>query len=146
MVDKQACYLDSSALVKRYIDEAESSVVNRRFSEARSFVTSSLTYAEMYAVIGRAYKEHIISRVEFETIKKQFEADWSKFLVVDFSEEIRKYLPKLIKKIYLRGADLVHLVTVYALKEKGLVLNLLTYDVAMLKAASLFGIRSINSD
>ena len=49
-------YFDSSALVKRYIEEKGSDKVNALLEEKSVAATSRLTYAEILAAITRRHK------------------------------------------------------------------------------------------
>ena len=56
-------YLDTSALVKRYVAEAESDSVIAKVDEATAIVTALITRTEVAAALSRAQRE---TRIEAE--------------------------------------------------------------------------------
>lgn len=128
-------YFDSSALLKRYIQEEGSDEIEKIWPEGSSQVaTAALTYAEIYATFFRLRREGRISGKQVGSVCEQFENDWRTFAFVEFSVEVQKLIPKIIAQVPLRGADLVHIATACFLKERGATI-LVTYDARMLLAA-----------
>lgn len=54
-------YLDTSALVKLYIDEAGAPIVRRAAREAELMATSEIAYVEMRAALARRHREGDLS-------------------------------------------------------------------------------------
>ncbi|MGA2731803.1 MAG: type II toxin-antitoxin system VapC family toxin [Syntrophobacteraceae bacterium] len=110
-------YFDSSALVKRYIEEKGSDKVNALLEEKSVAATSRLTYAEILAAITRRHKTGDIETPAFEKIKKAFKADWKSFTVVEMRTEVFEFVDTVIDRHALKGADSVHLSTALWLKQ-----------------------------
>jgi len=103
--------VDTSALLKRYIDEPGTNALDQRcFSsdEIEVFV-SSLTYAEAYATFARLLREGDLTTTEHQSILAGFESDWACFVTVEFGPHVRDLVPELVRTYSLRGADLVQM-------------------------------------
>ncbi len=99
-------YLDTSSLVKYYIDEAYSEQVQRWIDDAEILATSRIAYPEMLSAFSRRRSENDITDQDFQKIYTQLEADWSNYAVLDIDE---KRAGVLVVKHGLRGFDAVHL-------------------------------------
>ncbi|MDR3553963.1 MAG: type II toxin-antitoxin system VapC family toxin [Syntrophobacteraceae bacterium] len=110
-------YIDSSALVKRYIEEDGSDKVNALLEERSVAAASRLAYPEILAAITRRHKAKEIETGAFERIKKAFKSDWASFAVVEFHLDVFKLIDEIIIKYALRGADSVHLSSALWLKK-----------------------------
>jgi uncharacterized protein len=104
-------YLDTSSLVKLYVDESGSEEVRQDLSVAASASTSLVTYAEARATFARARRLGNIGPAAFRGAKRDFEADWSHFLVVEPSFELCRAAGELAERYHLRGFDSIHLAT-----------------------------------
>lgn len=138
-------YFDSSALVKRYIEEKGSDKVNALLEEKSVAATSRLTYAEILAAITRRHKAGDIETPAFEKIKKAFKADWKSFTVVEMRTEVFEFVDTVIDRHALKGADSVHLSTALWLKQT---MNedvvFVASDLELLKAAKAEKVRILN--
>lgn len=110
------CYLDSSALVKRYIREDGTDKMNSLIAGAKILVTSKLTYAETLSAFFKKYRAKELSEKHLNTVLTVFENDWAYFLVVEFGDEMLPLIKKLVRKHYLKGADSIHLSSALWLK------------------------------
>ncbi len=104
-------YFDSSALVKRYVQEEGSDQVNALLKEGSIPVVSRLAYPEILAALTRRHKAGEIETTAFERIKKAFKADWASIAVVEIHKEIFQFIDEVIAKHALKGADSIHLST-----------------------------------
>lgn len=102
-------YLDSSALVKRYVEETGSDSVDRLLAEQPFAATSRLTYPEILSALTRKHRAREISKGVFGKLAAAFESDWGKLFVLEFDEELLPVVRKVILKHAIRGADSVHL-------------------------------------
>ncbi|MGA2400704.1 MAG: type II toxin-antitoxin system VapC family toxin [Syntrophobacteraceae bacterium] len=138
-------YFDSSALVKRYIEEEGSDKVNALLEEGSVAAASRLAYAEILAAITRRHKAGEIETKAFERIKRAFKADWASLAVVEMHEEVFQFIDDVIAKYALKGADSIHLST--ALWLKGATKEDVVFvasDLELLKAAKAEKLRICN--
>lgn len=103
-------YLDSSALIKRYIAEKGSDQVAVCFSSGEMVYTSSLSYAEVLAAFARRLRERLLSPIEADGAQDGFLLDWNKHLhEIPLDRRVLAGMPALFRAHPLRGADGVHL-------------------------------------
>lgn len=91
-------YLDSSALVKRYIEEDGSDKVNALLEERSVAAASRLAYPEILAAITRRHKAKVIETGACERIKKAFKFDWASFVMVEFHRDVFQLIDGIINK------------------------------------------------
>jgi predicted nucleic acid-binding protein len=102
-------YLDSSALVKRYIAEDGSDAIDRLLAGHPYAATSRLAYPEILSALNRKHRARDFSaRILAERIAA-FDSDWGKLFVLEFDEELLPIIKQAIRKHAIRGADAVHL-------------------------------------
>ena len=102
-------YLDTSSLVKRYLDEVDSDRVAQLVDGADVVATSAVTYAEARATFARRRRERLLTPAAYAVITRQFDADWPAFLVIEVTETLARSAGLLADRLGLRGFDAVHL-------------------------------------
>jgi predicted nucleic acid-binding protein len=138
-------YFDSSALVKRYVEEQGSDKVNALFEEKPIATASRLAYPEILAAITRRHKAGDIETGAFERIKTAFQADWTCFVVIEIHKEVIQFIDEVIAKHALKGAGSIHLSTALWLRKatKGDIVFVAS-DLELLKAAKAENLRICN--
>ena len=79
-------YLDASALVKRYVNEAGSDAVEALITGARALGTGVISRAEVAAALARAARMKIIGRDAAVKALAAFDADWEHLIRLQFGE------------------------------------------------------------
>jgi predicted nucleic acid-binding protein len=102
-------YLDTSSLVKVYVDEPGADQVRRLVADADIVATSVLAYAETRAALARRRRERQLSPRAFEAVKREFEQDWPAYLTLDVTDALSRAAGHLAEKHRLRGFDSIHL-------------------------------------
>ena len=102
-------YLDTSALVKLYVEEEGSPVVRSAVEQASFVATSALAYVEARAAFVRRSYEKEISAAAYRTIKQDLDADWHHYLVVEITNSLILESARLAEVHRLRAYDAVHL-------------------------------------
>jgi predicted nucleic acid-binding protein len=140
-------YLDSSALVKRFIVEKGSDRVEALIRSGEPVATAKIAYAEIYAGLARRRREGDLSEKDYTDACRQFEGDWRAYVRVDLRDEVLVLARDLIRRHPLRGYDSVHLASAIALS-KGLEekVTFLAADVRLLRAARSEKLRAINPE
>jgi predicted nucleic acid-binding protein len=134
-------YCDTSALIKRYIEEAGSDQVDRLFEEGSSVVTSTVAFAEIMAVFGRKYREGILTRTGYSKSVLEFKKEYSKLILVSITPELNQLIESLVVKHPLRGFDAIHLASALLVqKESSINVNFACFDRVLNKAASSEGL------
>jgi predicted nucleic acid-binding protein len=111
-------YLDSSALVKRYIDEPGSAAVDRLLAGHPYAATSRLAYPEILSALHRKHKAGDFPARVLGDLVKAFESDWNRLFVLEFPDELLPAVKQVIRRHAVRGADSVHLVTALWLRSE----------------------------
>jgi predicted nucleic acid-binding protein len=103
-------YLDSSALAKLFLLEAETPRVEAlvQMHEPLLFA-STVAYPEVLSTLLRAFRAQRISKPDHELAKRRFLRDWLRLHVVELSPAVLVPAAALIEHHGLRGFDAVHL-------------------------------------
>jgi len=143
-----AHFIDTSALIKRYIAEAGGAALQARcFADKKAeIVTSALTYAEMHATLARLVRDGALTVQEHEAIVTSFETDWSTFVVVEFGPNVRRLVPELARTHTLRGADLVQLASAVYMRASQAMSLFVACDIALANAAALVNLPVFNPE
>ena len=102
-------YLDSSALVKRYVAEDGSDAIDRLLADHPYTATSRLAYPEILSALNRKHRAREFSARVLGELIAGFESDWGKLFILEFDEELLPIINLAIRKHAIRGADAVHL-------------------------------------
>ena len=134
-------YLDTSALIKRYLTEPGSQDVKTWISLARPVSTSIITRAEMGAAITKATRMNWINSDQGQHILQLFRAEWEIFGRLPVNEATVQRADALACQHGLRGYDAVHLACALLYRDGlGESITLATYDRALWLAARAEGL------
>ena len=109
-------YLDTSALVKRFIAEKGSPSV-RTLMQKDLVATAKIAYAEIYAAFARKNREGFLSNRQLGRLSNQFESDWSSYIRLDLTDEILHLARDLTGRYPLRAFDAIHLASAVTLRD-----------------------------
>lgn len=98
--------LDTSSLVKLYIDEPHAEMVRKWVKDAEVIATSRVAYPEAMSALTRRRRTGDIAEAGFKQVRSALTKQWSKFAVLDL-DEIKA--GNLAVKHGLRGFDAIHL-------------------------------------
>jgi predicted nucleic acid-binding protein len=134
-------YLDSSALVKRYVREAGSTQVEGLITQADVVGTGLISRAEVAAALARAVRMGYLGRDEGEAALLVFRAQWPRLARLQLTEPLLARADALAWEYGLRGYDAVHLAAVLywqeTLREP---VTLATFDRELWKAGLAAGL------
>jgi predicted nucleic acid-binding protein len=111
-------YLDTSALVKFYVEEPGSRVVRALLERAQVVSTSRVAYVEMRAGLARKLRQGELREEEYKRILSDFEKDWKDYFVIEVSEGVANLGGELVEKHPLRALDALHLASALFLRER----------------------------
>lgn len=125
-------YWDASAVLSALFKDKYSEEAMNWSRREGVHLISSLSYAEIYAVMSRIKREGLLSDVLINAAYESLEeGPWRRlYLIPDWSK-----FKSLSQKWPLRGADLWHLSTAKTLQKRIPELHLLTYDSRLMAAA-----------
>ena len=102
-------YLDTSSLVKLYVDEPGSDVVRRLVERAEIVTASVVAYPEARAALARRRRERSLSASAHRRTRAALDADWPRVLALDASSPLSRSAGDLADRHRLRGFDALHL-------------------------------------
>ena len=103
-------YLDTSALVKLYLIEADGEgIASTVHANSEWLFTTVVTYAETVATLARALREKRIARANYNRQMRAFQSDWNAVHVIELTPAVLARAPELIERHRLRGFDAIHL-------------------------------------
>lgn len=121
-------YVDSSALAKRYVAEADRDVAEHLLLSDTDWLTANHTYVEVMLALGRRLEEpHALQA------RDAFEGDWSRMLVVALDDRICRRAAVIGALTGTRTLDALHLAAAERVAGEGL--RFLTFDLRLAEAA-----------
>jgi len=139
-------YLDTTFLVRLYLDEVGFEQVRELAQNSGHIGSSILGRSETVAAMHRHYREGKIGRQAFQDACRQFQHDqddgiftWFP-LTPDLLELVYCTFPDLPSNIFLRTGDAIHLATAAEAGFKEIYSN----DKHLLAAAAIFKLKGIN--
>jgi len=102
-------YLDTSSLVKLYVEETGSSEIERLAEEASLICTSVIAYAEARSALARLHRGGSLSTENHSLAKAALDRDWASYLGVELPREVWRLAGDLAEVHGLRGFDSLHL-------------------------------------
>ena len=109
-------YLDTSALVKLYVEEAGSAEVATWVDEATVVATSRVAYAEARAAFARQRREGGFTAGLWRKAVAILDDDWGRYAIVEVSDGVVRMAGRLADRHALRGFDAIHLAAALELR------------------------------
>jgi uncharacterized protein len=130
-------FFDTSAFIKRYIDESGSGEIERLCEEADDVGVSILLPIEVISTFSRLKREKRLTDRQYGLLKEELFADLRDITVVSISPETVKTAIDGIERSPLKTLDAVHIGCALEYKPDFFVSN----DVQQLSAATGAGLR-----
>jgi uncharacterized protein len=111
-------YLDTSCLVKLYVEETSSQDVRSQVARATAVATGSIAYVEARAAFARKRREGGLNEEEYAQVVDSFRGEWPAYLAIDLSDAIIARAADLAEEHDLRGFDAIHLASALALSDR----------------------------
>jgi uncharacterized protein len=128
-------YLDTSSLVKLYVEEEGSGDVADILKHSRVVATSMIAYAEARAAFARRFREGSLTKTGYRALLTSFERDWTNYLQVKVSQDLIRFAGDLAEKHALRGFDAIHLSSAIFLTTSKVPVIFLCHDDKLQKAS-----------
>ncbi len=128
-------FLDTSALVKLYVEEAHSDAVREWVDGAEVVASCRVAYPEAVSALNRRMRAGDIAKKAYDAASRALRRDWDRIAVVDFREI---EAGRLAAKHGLRGFDAIHLSSALtiATHPAGPDVVFSSFDAALNRAAS----------
>ena len=128
-------YLDTSALVKLYVEEFATAAVAARADRADAVVTARVTYAEARAAFTRHAREGALSVGGLRRVVGTLDAEWPTYNVVEINDPVVRRAGALAERHALRGYDAVQLAAALEVRRAGGDVEFASFDTRLNGAA-----------
>lgn len=125
-------YVDTSALLKRYVEERDSDASEQLMASDRVLVTSWLTEVELRRNITR-----LLAGEELVRTRRLVQSDLDAFALVNLDVATCNEAARIAEQTLCRSLDALHLA---AARRAGALTTLLTFDVRQAQAARSIGL------
>ena len=125
-------YVDTSALMKRYVEEPDSALADELLSSDPVLVTSWVTAVELRRNLAR-----LAPPTELPALRRRVSADLDSFAMVTADEAVCMAGAEIAEHLGLRSLDAVHLASAQRLAVAGLVF--VTFDLRQAQGARALG-------
>lgn len=133
-------YLDTSALVKLYVDEEGSPQARAAVEAADAVATSRVAFAEAHAAFAAAARLGHITAAERAAIAALFRMDWRAYVVVGVTQPLVELAAELAFDYGLRGFDAIRLASAVLLRQRaGQSVRFMAWDRPLADAAARCG-------
>ena len=102
-------YLDTSSLVKLYVEEDGSDAVAALVADADVLAISTVGYAECRAGLARRRRERTLRSAALSEIVARLDADWERVAAIEVTDGLARRAGELADRFALRGFDAIHL-------------------------------------
>jgi predicted nucleic acid-binding protein len=134
-------YLDTSALLKLYVQEKHSAEVLTLVSASAGIGTSILAYTEVAAGLKRAERMRLLSEDAARFAWERFLGDWPDYVRLNLSSALIERAASLAWDLGLRGYDAVHLAAALTWQDAlGEPVFLATFDRSLWQAGAKAGV------
>lgn len=140
-------YLDTSALIKRYVTESGADLVAQAIAAAIVVGSSVICRAEMAAALAKAVRVNALSADGASAALQVFRSEWPRLVRVQASEAVIAQAEGLAWELGLRGYDAVHLASALRLRDAmGEEVTFATFDPRLWQAAREKGLAALPGD
>ncbi len=130
-------YVDTSALMKRYVAEHDSERAEELLLSDPVLVTSRLTDVELRRNLSR-----LLSAEDFVSARKQMHRDLEAFIMLSLDDVICREAAIIAERTLCRSLDAIHLASA---RRVGAATKLFTFDTRQAQAARALGLTVIGT-
>ena len=135
-------FLDTSALVKRYVEERGSAMVRQLLRRRVEIAVARITEAEALAAIARATRKNEITAEDRDRAFDSLASDIGNARVIEVRRTVVRAVRELVVRWPLRGYDAVQLACALRLRSEGAAVDVWCSDAALANAARGEGMRA----
>lgn len=109
-------YCDTSALIKRYVEEEGTDSIDSLWASSLAIATSVVAFAETLSTFNRKLREGVLSEREYAATLKAFKNDFESFILASVTPLLNAEIERLVRLYPLRGFDAIHLSSALMIK------------------------------
>ena len=118
VAQKVIVYLDTSAMVKLFVEEEGSEVVRALVEGSVGAVTASVAYAEARAAFARKRRDTYLTSAQLRRVVTELDMQWESYGVVDLDMVLVRAAGGLAEQHGLRGYDAIHLAAALSVRDR----------------------------
>lgn len=126
-------YVDSSALLKRYVDEADSAAADALLRAEPALLTARHTIVEVRRNLAR-----LVSGRDLAALRSAFTVDLRSFSIIELDEATCESAAAIAETTGVRTLDALHLAAAQRIASPGV--SFLTFDLRQAQAARALGL------
>jgi predicted nucleic acid-binding protein len=111
-------YFDTSALVKRYLNEKGDTKVRGLFDKSERIFVSAVTHVECASAFQRLLQTKFIDKSEYERLTTEIAIDFPFFETVPFDEDVKQIALRVIEKHSLKPLDAIQFASLIYIAEE----------------------------
>ncbi len=131
-------FFDSSALVKRYLEEPGSEKVERICLKTAQIIVSIICLPEIISALNRRRREERVSLQEYTFIKERMLLEFEDYLSCPLTPQVIASTVMILEKFSLRAMDAIHLASALEVSPRFFV----SADVRQLEAAKTLKLKT----
>lgn len=135
-------FFDTSALIKRYIDEPGTSLIENIFRESDSIFVSAISEIEAHSTFKRLLVEKAVSPSDYLVLKEEFGMDFRHFNVIPMDDPVIENAKKMIENHRLKTLDSIQLGSALSLIDE--IDAFICSDEKLIRAAKKEGFETVN--
>lgn len=129
----ESLYVDSSAVIKRFVPELGSEEAISAMDEAATLVASRVAYVEVWRTVAKVS----------EAATDRWDQLWPEHQVVELTPDVAEHAASLAAYHGLRSLDAIHLASALTLKSA---MRFATWDARLWDAAAAVGLRRVPAE
>ena len=133
-----SAYVDSSALLKRYVEEADSAAADALLRADSTLLTARHTIVEVRRNLGR-----LLSRRDLATARAAFADDLHSMSIIELDEATCEAAALIAESTGVRTLDALHLAAAQRISAPGV--SFLTFDLRQAQAARALGLAVVTA-
>ncbi len=134
-------FCDTSALVKLYVSEDGSAVMQSAATAATTMAVCRVAWAEAMAALARRAREVPADGQLIDQVRSRMRAEWPSVLVVEITQPLVELAADYADAFALRGYDSIQLAAARTLHAANVdVVQFAVFDERLRKAAQILGI------
>lgn len=111
-------FFDSSALLKRYINEKGSGATKNLFDNANLIFVSATTHIECASAYQRLLHTRFINKKEYQDLNNELSLDFQYFEAIHFDDDIKHIAIQVLEKHNLKALDTIQLASLIYVGEE----------------------------
>ncbi len=111
-------YFDSSALLKRYLNEKGDVAARKLFDDSDKIFVSTISHIECASSFQRLLQTKFIDKKEYQRLNTELAIDFPFFQIIHFDEDIKYIALKVLEKYTLKALDSIQLASLIYVAEE----------------------------